>query len=57
MRYKGFIIERDATHDSEMYYIYRENGEHFITVDGSVRSISSVSGNIISVETYIDQLI
>lgn len=39
--YKGFVIEKDKTLDSDICYFKRINGDKFISEDGIERSVDS----------------
>lgn len=56
--YRGFIIERDETIDTEMYYIRRENGGKWSVnaLEHPTVSIESIQGTIKDVKAYINSI-
>ena len=51
--YKGFIIERDETIDTELYYIRREDGTKF---GSPAASVDSIAGSLDTVKEHIDRI-
>lgn len=52
--YKGFIIERDETIDTELYYIRREDGTKF---GHPAASVDSVAGSLDDVKAHINTIL
>ena len=52
--YKGFIIERDETIDTELYYIRREDGTKF---GSPAASVDSIAGSLDIVKEHINTIL
>lgn len=53
--YKGFIIEKDQTIETELYYITRLDGEKWLD-NGTAVSIQSITGSINDALNYISSI-
>ena len=54
--YKGFIIEKDNTIDTDVYYIRREDGKMFEAPDGLKVTIDNIQGTFFEAVGYIDAI-
>ena len=53
--YKGFIIEKDQTIETELYYITRRDGGKWLD-NGTAVSIQSITGSINDALNYISSI-
>lgn len=54
--YNGFLIEKDETIETEVYYIKRADGRRFQGIDGQYLYIDSQQDKLENVKEYIDYL-